>query len=230
MDSGTLNDQANLRSIYQGSYVEKLRLQNPERIGRLVPHFELGPEDVVADFGCGTGLLVDFIGQKVRSYTGVDWSEEFIDVARHRVSEQVGYGFAFECADIVEFCRQHESVFDKAFTLDFSEHIYDSTFLEIYSAIYDAMKPGATLYLHTPNGEYFLELLKEIGVLNQTVGHVSVRTARVYQDLLSHIGFAELRVIYIPHYVAPLKQLHFLSHLPLLGRFFRARMLITARK
>jgi 2-polyprenyl-6-hydroxyphenyl methylase / 3-demethylubiquinone-9 3-methyltransferase len=229
-NSDTFADKEHLKSIYQGTYVQKLQTQSPYRIMRLVPYFDLETEDVVADFGCGTGLLVDFIGDRIQAYAGVDWSAQSIEVARERVSQESKQKVSFECADIVEFCGRHPATFHKAFTLDFSEHIYDSEFLAIYSAIYDALKPGATLYLHTPNRDYLFEFLKQVGLLKQTPGHVAVRTANEYQELLTGIGFSEFQVRFLQHYVTPLKQLHLLSRVPFFGRFFKARMLVTARK
>ena len=45
----------------------------------------------------------------------------------------------------------------------------------IFRAIHGALKPGAPLYLHTPNAEYFLERFHTWGILKQVEGHVAVR-------------------------------------------------------
>ena len=69
----------------------------------------------------------------------------------------------FHCTDIVAFCARHPNHFDAAFALDFSEHIYDDQFLRIFRAIHGSLKPGGSLYLHTPNAEYFMERLRSAG-------------------------------------------------------------------
>lgn len=223
-------ENSDLKSIYQGSYVENLLAQTPYRVVRLLSYFELSENDVVADFGCGTGLLAELIVNRVRQYVGVDWSEEFVRVARERMQTWETDCVRFECADIVEFCGAHENEFDVAFTLDFSEHIYDSDFIPIYRGIYKALKPGGSLYLHTPNGEYVLERMKQSGILNQTLGHVAVRKADDYRTLLERIGYTDFRVWFLPHYLSVLRAFHFLSYLPLVGRFFQVRILLSVWK
>ena len=102
----------------------------------------------------------------------------------------------------------------------------DNDFLEIYYSIKKSLKEGGQLYIHTPNGDYFLEILKKLGVIKQITGHVGVRNFRQYKDLLTSIGFTELKVEYIPHYNI-LGLFHFLSYIPIFGKFFRARLLIV---
>ena len=49
-------------------------------------------------------------------------------------------------------------MFDKAFSLDFTEHIYDEEFLNIFKSIKQTIKKNDELYIHTTNGNYFLEI------------------------------------------------------------------------
>ena len=103
-------------------------------------------------------------------------------------------------------------------------------FLKIFSAIYGALKSGGSLYLYTPNAEYFMERLREWGVVRQIEGHVAVRTADSQRALLAQCGFASVRVRYLAHYLYPASALHGLGTLPLIGRYFRARLFLTIRK
>ncbi|MCI0398098.1 MAG: methyltransferase domain-containing protein [Chloroflexi bacterium] len=218
-----------LKQIYQGAYVQQTLGLSPYRVERLLPYFNLKEIDIVADFACGSGLLAGMIHDRVAQYFGIDWSQEFIDVANKQMPSSWS-NVTFQCADIVEFCAAHPQAFDKAFTLDFSEHIYDSDFLTIYRAIYESLKPQGILYLHTPNGRYFLELLKKKRVLKQSLGHVAVREAQEYKALLAQVGFAAVDIRYLPHYVRSLQRLHFLSYLPLVGGLFNARLFMTCLK
>jgi len=151
------------------------------------------------------------------------------EAERRRVARGLQNG-AFRCADIGTFCAEHPNGFDAGFALDFSEHIYDDEFVRIGRAIHGALKPGAPFYLHTPNGEYFMERLRERGVLRQIEGHVAVRDARRHSDLLMECGFTNVRARYLAHYLRPAAALHGLGALPLVGRHFRARLFLTCRK
>jgi 2-polyprenyl-6-hydroxyphenyl methylase / 3-demethylubiquinone-9 3-methyltransferase len=219
-----------LLAIYDQGYVDQYDPHAVQRIRRMLPFFELSGHETVADFGCGNGVLLEILGPRVREYVGVDFSEAFVRAAERRRDERGIRNGTFHCADIVAFCAQHPNQFDAGFALDFSEHIYDEQFVTIFSAIHGSLKPGGSLYLHTPNAEYFMERLKARGILTQVEGHVGVRDARSHQTLLAQCGFANVSVRYLAHYLHLASMLHGLGALPAVGRFFRARLFLTCRK
>ena len=219
-----------LRAIYDQSYVDQYDPHAVQRMRRMLPYFHLSKDDVVGDFGCGNGVLLDLVGPRVREYVGVDFSEEFVRAAERRRDAHGIRNATFHCADIVSFCAERPNQFDAAFALDFSEHVYDDQFLRIFGAIHGSLKPGGSLYLHTPNAEYFMERLKERGILTQVEGHVGVRDARTHEMLLAQCGFASVHVRYLAHYLYWASLLHGLGHVPLVGPLFRARLFLTCRK
>jgi 2-polyprenyl-6-hydroxyphenyl methylase/3-demethylubiquinone-9 3-methyltransferase len=184
----------------------------------------------VADFGCGNGILLELIRDRVAEYVGVDFSDAFVREARRRQVEQGISQASYHCGDIVAFCAEHLDRFDAAFALDFVEHVYDDQLLRIGRAIYSALTADGVFYLHTPNGEYFMERLRDRGVLAQIEGHVAVRDAASYTQLLEACGFSDVRVRYLPHYLRAAAVLHGLGALPIVGRHFRARLFLTCRK
>lgn len=209
-------------ALHSGEYVERFKSQPIERVRNLVRRMDIKPTDRIADFGCGTGLLLQALDE-FGTYDGVDFSPDFI-----RVAKDWGKGRGrFHCADIISFSEEHRGQFDIAATLDFSEHIDDATFEAIYSAIRSSLKPEGRLYLHTPNLDFFMERLKDRGILKQFPEHIAVRTAEHNVDLLKRCGFKSVTCEVIPHYNA-LKLVHPLSKLPLLGKGFGARLWITA--
>ena len=224
------HSEEELLAIYDQRYVDQYDPHAAQRMRRMLPLFELSGEEAVADFGCGNGVLLELIGPRVREYVGVDFSEAFVRAAERRRDQRRIHNGTFHCADIVAFCGRHPNQFDAAFALDFSEHVYDDQFLRIFSAIHGSLKPGASLYLHTPNAEYFMERLKARGTLAQVEGHVGVRDARRHQALLAQCGFANVSVRYLAHYLHLASTIHFLGGLPRVGRLFRARLFLTCRK
>ncbi len=219
-----------LLTIYDQRYVDQYDPHAVQRMRRMLPLFALSGHEVVADFGCGNGVLLELISPRVREYVGLDFSEAFVRAAERRRDARGIRNGTFHCADIAAFCADHPNRFDAGFALDFSEHVYDDQFLHIFRAIHGALKPGASLYLHTPNAEYFMERLKERGFLKQVEGHAGVRDARSHQVLLAQCGFAHVEVRYLAHYLYLASTLHGLGALPLVGRYFRARLFLTCRK
>ena len=219
-----------LRAIYDQQYVDQYDPHAVGRMRRMLPFIELSGDDVVADFACGNGVLLEILSPLGRQYVGGDFSDAFVHAAERRRDERHITNGTFHCADIVAFCAEHPQAFDAGFALDFSEHIYDDQFLRIFRAIHGALKPGARLHLHTPNREYFMEHLRAWGVFRQIDGHVGVRDAKSHQRLLSACGFTDVEVRYLPHYLYPASAFHFLGAVPAVGRYFQARLFITCRR
>lgn len=212
-----------IRQFYNDGYLDRLPTQDNGRIRQIVERLPVQLQGDVVDFACGNGLLYPFIREKhtPERYHGVDFSEELITEARKLYPET-----NFHCGDIIEFCNAHEQSFDIAFTLDFSEHIYDDVFQDIYSAIRKSLKPEGVLVLHTPNLDYIMEILKDNGISKQLPGHIAVRNARQYEQLLKQCGYSEVEVHYLPHYNRKLRWLKLFDFIPA----FRARLLIVAHK
>lgn len=218
-----------LRLLHGYEYVQRFEeKQSPMRLDRLMSRIPLSSNMHVADFGCGNGLMLPHVAPRVATYTGVDFSPEFIESARVRVKN---YGFTnagFHCADINDFCAKRANAFDVGFAMDFSEHVPDKQWVQILASIRSSLKPGGALYLHTPNALFFIEIMKERGfILKQFPEHVAVRNAADNTALLRQAGFETVEVTTLPHYNV-LRYLHPLSYLPLLGRYFEARLFIKA--
>lgn len=219
-----------LKALYGKAYVEEFDArQSPARLERLLSRIELQPQWEVADFGCGSGLLMPHVAPRVRSYAGVDFSDTFIAAAEaHRRRRGVANA-SFHCAPIEEFCAAHEGRFDAGFAMDLSEHVYDEPWSGILRAIRRGLKPGGHFYLHTPNARFFLEIMKARGwLVKQLPEHVAVRTPERNAAMLAEAGFQVLALQLLPHYNV-LRHLHPLSRLPGVGPYFEARIFIHAR-
>lgn len=217
------------KALHSGEYVERYNRKSLDRVAALSRRMRISDQDEVADFACGNGMLLQVIGDRRGCYHGVDFSEDFIASAEAAASRLGLANYRFHCRDIVNFCADHQSAFDVAATLDFSEHIDDASFIAIYSAIRSSLRLGGRLYLHTPNLNFFLERLKDNGVLKQFPEHIAVRNGEATVALLRQAGFRaeDIRVRHIAHYNV-LKLLHPLHRLPLIGKYFAARLWIEA--
>jgi len=60
-------------------------------------------------------------------------------------------------------------------------------------------------------------------------GEASVPSGCGLRWLLEQCSFANVHVRYLAHYLFPASALHGLSTLPLVGRYFRARLFLTCR-
>ncbi|HDS15887.1 MAG TPA: class I SAM-dependent methyltransferase [Proteobacteria bacterium] len=155
-----------LKLLYGLDYVNAFeKMQSPARLERLYDYFELEAGYVVADFACGNGMLMSYLSSRVKHYFGIDFSEHFVKQANDSKDRLMISNATFVCSDIVDFCINNPGKFDVGFALDFSEHVYDDEWLEILRAIKSLLKIGGKLYLHTPNADYFIEIMKKYNFL-----------------------------------------------------------------
>lgn len=217
-------------ALHSGDYVERYNAKPIDRVRNLARRMKLAPGARLADFACGNGMLLHALGPRDGSYDGVDFSPDFIASANAWAEREGCTDYRFHRDDIIDFCARHPGQFDAAATLDFSEHVTDDVAVPIYAAIRQSLAPGGTLYLHTPNRDFFMEHAKDAGVLRQFPEHIAVRNGAETVEMLVKAGFPreQIRLSHISHYNV-LKWLHPLSHLPLIGKWFEARLWIEAR-
>jgi SAM-dependent methyltransferase len=116
----------------------------------VVDHLGLGLRAQVLDVGCGPGWMSEFLARCGYWVTGIDISEDMVEIARLRVSripEQVGQGVdpmaefhAMRVRDLPWTDR-----FDAAILYDTMHHFDDE--LETLRVILRALAPGGTIYI-----------------------------------------------------------------------------------
>lgn len=219
--------------LYDPEYFAGLPIDS-DRIWQILSHLHFNPADQVCEFGSGLGHILFAIQNKVAFGLGVDFAEYAIEESRRTASAAGIRNLEFECVDVTELPERAGNCarFDKVLMMDVTEHIDDNLMRDFLGAARSILKSGGELIIHTPNAGYLIERLKDQGVvLKQLPGHVAVRDEQQYEDLLKDAGFGESRAVYLPHYRSPLRQVdQILMHVPLLGRLFRSRLLITAVK
>jgi 2-polyprenyl-3-methyl-5-hydroxy-6-metoxy-1,4-benzoquinol methylase len=118
--------------------------------------------------------------------------------------------------------------FDYVLLLDVTEHIDDDILSDVLLAAKRLLKSDGKLIIHTPNLSYWLELLKDRGIIAQLNGHIAVRNERHYRDLIEQAEFVAPQVRGLPHYRQPLRLVdRLLMWIPILGRLFRSRLFIV---
>lgn len=219
------------RKLHGKNYVESFeRAQSSKRLSRIIDRIPKGIDLHVVDLGCGSGMALEFLCDNVSKYVGFDFSEEFIVAANERKKRLHADHASFECGSIIDLCHKYPNAFDVALAMDISEHVYDDEWQEIVTAAYGSLKPGGCLYIHTPNAEFFVEMMKAKGILlRQFPEHIAVRNAEDNRNFVARAGFNNVSVEFLPHYNI-LRIVHVLSLIPLIGMFFQARILITAIK
>lgn len=101
----------------------------------------LGRDIKILDLGCGPGQVANLLKDKgFKNYTGVDFSESGIRIAR-----DLGTGYEFICTDVLKSDVLEKTDYNCVMALEFFEHINDDI------AILARIKKGAKIIASVPD-------------------------------------------------------------------------------
>ena len=226
MDKQALN-------YYEGEFIKRFN-SNSElqqlRIQKLLKNLIFKGDEKVLDIGCGNGLLYDNIKDKISTYHGIDLSNNILKQFKKKIDNQFNHNVFLYNRDIKKFCSNYKDYFDKIFIIDFTEHVYNNELIEILKSSKYSLKERGELIIHTPNSDFFIEKLKKYTPLKQNRGHIAVRNLSEYRLLFERVGLNIKSYKYLSHYNFKLKYFYLLSWLPIIGKYFRARLFIICEK
>ena len=102
---------------------------------------------VCLDIGCGPGNMLYAL--RMAGYgniRGVDRSPDWMETARKICP-------AVECGDVRDYLNRYAGQFDVITAFDLVEHFRKDELLDLLRLVAQALKPGGTLILQTPNAE-----------------------------------------------------------------------------
>ncbi|MNV15407.1 bifunctional 3-demethylubiquinone-9 3-methyltransferase/ 2-octaprenyl-6-hydroxy phenol methylase [compost metagenome] len=221
-------DENTLKGLHSDEYVANYEKKPIDRLMRLDKYINLSDNDVVVDFACGNAMMLEVLGRRINEYHGVDFSSDMLKAARIRADRLGFHGARFYEEDIIGFSERHLNAFDAGFAMDFSEHVYDEEWVALLKAMRKTLKSGARLYMHTPNACYFIEIMKQKGMLKQFPQHIAVRDVEYNKRLIFEAGFKAVNVKLLSHYELRQKPFQLISMIPGIGKYFKARIFMIA--
>ncbi len=131
---------------------------NPLRLEFIKRHLNL-PEQTMLDVGCGGGILSEALAEQGANVTGIDLSEELLDIADlHSIETGVSLNYEKISAEALTE-RQPES-FDHVTCMEMLEHVPDP--VSIVKSCSQLVKPGGFVFFSTLNRKpksYLLAIL-----------------------------------------------------------------------
>ena len=102
----------------------------------------------VLDVGCGGGLLTEAMAAEGAQVTGIDLSEQLIDIARLHLLES-GLKAEYRVISAEAMAAEQPAGFDAVTCMEMLEHVPDPQ--AIVQACFELLKPGGRLFLSTIN-------------------------------------------------------------------------------
>ncbi len=187
------------------------------------------PGDRIVDLGCGAGLVAKHLLSRGATVHGVDLAAGAV-VAARRLNAHQPRG-TFQQADAGDCQHLQSASFNKACSVDVTEHCGYDIMLEIFQEAFRLLEPGGLYFVYTPNPRHWIERLKDWGVLKQDPTHTGLRNTRTLVEAVQSCGF-EIVTSYAPTsmlpYVQRLEQLW--RRQPLLPQLAVYRIALLTRK
>ncbi len=142
----------------QGEF-KTLHQINPLRLDFIAQHIDIADKRIV-DVGCGGGILSEALAIAGADVSGIDMSEELIDVAELHSLES-GVKLNYQMISAEQFADQHSEQFDVVTCMEMLEHVPDPD--SIIQACSKLVKPGGKLFFSTLNRNRKAWLLAIVG-------------------------------------------------------------------
>ena len=144
---------------------------------RYVPFFrDAAP---VLDVGCGRGIFLQLLAEAGIAAVGVDQADESIAASRAK-------GFQVHPEEMRAFLARNRQQFGGIFCSHVIEHFGFDDAMAVLRLCHDALRPGGTLALVTPNPED-LTIIGEIFWLDPT--HVRPYPLALLRSMVQAVGF-----------------------------------------
>lgn len=140
---------------------------NPLRL-EFIQKYATVAQSYILDVGCGGGILTESLARAGANVTGIDYSEDAIEVAKlHAQEENLSLDYKVTTAE--EYAHNFPAGFDIVVCMELLEHVPNP--LSIIQACTTLLKPNGQLFLSTINrnlksylhaiigAEYLLKLL-----------------------------------------------------------------------
>ncbi len=110
----------------------------------LVQHFKTQTVEI-AELGCGGGFLSNGLAQYGHRITGIDLSQESLQIAKKYDKTQ---SVSYRLGDVLD-CPMEDQSFDAVISFDVLEHVSDPR--KLVAEAYRILKPGGIFIFHTFN-------------------------------------------------------------------------------
>jgi 2-polyprenyl-3-methyl-5-hydroxy-6-metoxy-1,4-benzoquinol methylase len=148
------------------------------------------------DLGCGRGEVSIELAREGYEVTGVDYSEEAIQLAReaHAIGFPGDASIQFHCCDVNE--APIKGLYDVVIASDLIEHMVPEELDRLYSLVAEHLSPSGFFVLHTfPNLWYYQYDYARRQRLARSLGAYLPHEPRTRYELLMHINEQSPRVL-----------------------------------
>jgi len=219
------------RNLHREHWFTNNEAKRARRWREVLRMLEPRATDRLLEIGCGAGEHSVRLARCVRQVVGVDLAVAGVRRAEDRAdrARQSNAVFAASDAAALPFA---DAMFDKVAAIDFVKHVDDAQLARVFAEVHRVLRPGGIVAIYTPCLSHYVERLKQRNlILRQIPGHVAVRDAEPYRQLLECAHFHVRSCRFLPSDYPLFGAVdRVLAPLPGIGRWFRFRICIVGVK
>ncbi len=140
-------------TMYQDNHPELVRERNKHEVQILKPLLQLDSHSRVLDFACGIGRWADAITEDIEEYCGIDYSGEFVRIARERNKKENFSFYEGAAWDVDKVLEEHQKGnFNKIIIVGLVMYINDSDIRNVLKKLCTVCAENTTICIREPIG------------------------------------------------------------------------------
>lgn len=158
-------------TMYQDGNPDLVKRRNEKETEVLLPKLQLSKSSRILDIACGIGRWADAVNVDIDKYTGVDFSEELIEIARKRNQKENFSFYQGSAAELEKVIQKNEKevAYNVVLVIGLQIYLNDSDMETLFQQICRLCDNGAIVCLREPVAinerltlkEFYSEALKE---------------------------------------------------------------------
>ena len=140
-------------TMYQDNHPELVRERNKYEVQILKPLLQLDSHSRVLDFACGIGRWADAITEDIEEYCGIDYSSEFVRIARERNKKENFSFYEGSAWEVDQVLKKHQKEkFNKIIIVGLIMYINDSDIRNVLKKLCNVCEENTTICIREPIG------------------------------------------------------------------------------
>ncbi len=141
-------------TMYQDNKPELVKERNKKETSILLPKLEIGEKSRVLDVACGIGRWSDAINMDIEEYCGIDFCEEFINLAIERNKEKSNrFFYVSRIENVGSVIKENgEGLFDRILFIGCFLYLNDKDVVKTLSSVETVCKNKSIICIREPIG------------------------------------------------------------------------------
>ncbi|MCR5317976.1 MAG: class I SAM-dependent methyltransferase [Treponema sp.] len=149
-------------TMYNDNHPELVKERNEIEVEKLLPQLRLDSNSKILDVSCGIGRWAEAIKTEIKSYCGIDFCEDFIELAKKRITSENKKFFVAKSTEITQALEKNKlDKVNRVIVIGGLMYLNDTDLENCLSQIENCCEKNAIILIREPIGLETRLTLKE---------------------------------------------------------------------